>query len=187
MTARFDIRQTALEGLVALSKRRIADSRGFLERMYCSEELAPFLGSKQIAQINRTLTLRQGTVRGLHYQRPPDAETKIVSCLRGAVFDVAVDLRAGSSTFLQWHAELLSGDNGAVLIIPEGFAHGFQTLATDCEMAYLHTTQYVPGAEGGLNARDPAIGIRWPAPITELSDRDMALPNADASFTGLSV
>lgn len=187
MTDRFDIRETALNGLVALTKRRIADARGFLERMYCVEDLAPYLGDRRIEQINRTLTLRQGTVRGLHYQRPPHAETKIVSCLRGAVFDVAVDLRSGSPTFLQWHAELLSGDNGAMLIIPEGFAHGFQTLEPDCEMAYFHTARYVPSAEGGLNVRDPAIGIRWPAPIADLSDRDTALPNADASFTGLSV
>ncbi|WP_072397521.1 dTDP-4-dehydrorhamnose 3,5-epimerase family protein [Hyphomicrobium sp. CS1GBMeth3] len=177
---------TPLAGVAKLAHRRIADSRGCLERLYCADEMKALLGSRQIAQINHTLTLRQGTVRGLHFQHPPHAETKIITCLRGAVFDVAVDLRASSPTYLRWHGEVLRADNGAALVIPEGFAHGFQTLEPDCEMLYLHTAPYVPAAEGGLSAEDPAIGIRWPAPITELSERDRALPNVADGFKGLS-
>lgn len=185
MSGRFEVRATALPGLAALTRRRMADARGFLERMYCAEDLAPMLGARRIAQINRTLTLRPGTVRGLHFQHPPHAETKIVGCLRGAVFDVAVDLRAGSPTLLRWHGEVLSAGNGAGLVIPEGFAHGFQTLEPDCELVYFHTAPYAPGSEGGLNVRDPAIGIGWPAPIVELSERDAALPFAGHGFEGL--
>ena len=97
------------------------------------------------------MTASRGTVRGMHFQHPPHAETKFVSCLRGEVFDVAVDLRNGSPTFLHWHAEILSADNHRTLVIPEGFAHGFQTLSDDCEMLYFHTAAYNPEAEGGLN------------------------------------
>lgn len=187
MTGRFEPSATLLQGVVALTKRRIADNRGFLERAYCSEDLAPYLGSRQIAQINRTLTLQPHSVRGLHYQLPPHAETKVISCLRGSVFDVAVDLRAGSTTFLQWHGEILSADNGRVLIIPEGFAHGFQTLEPDCEMLYLHTAAYSADYESGLNATDPTIGIAWPAAIANMSDRDAGLPFADRGFKGLNL
>jgi dTDP-4-dehydrorhamnose 3,5-epimerase len=185
MSGRFEARSTSIEGVIALTKRQISDSRGFLERVYCSEDLAPYLGTKRIEQINRTRTLQPGTVRGLHYQRPPHAETKIVSCLRGAVFDVAVDLRAGSATFLKWHGEILSPGNGSVLIIPEGFAHGFQTLERDTEMLYLHTARFTPEAEGGLNASDSDIAIAWPEAIAEISPRDAALPFAGQDFEGL--
>ncbi len=186
MSGRFEMMATPLAGVTKLARRRLADSRGYLERLYCADELKLVLGARQIAQINRTLTVRKGTVRGLHFQYPPHAETKIVTCLTGAVFDVAVDLRAGSPTYLHWHGELLSADSGAALVIPEGCAHGFQTLGPDCEMLYLHTTSYAPAAEGGLNAEDPAIGIHWPEPITELSERDRALPNVANGFKGLS-
>ena len=106
-------------------------------------------------QINHTLTGRRGTVRGMHYQRPPHAETKFISCLRGEVFDVAVDLRHDSPTFLRWHAEVLSAENHRTLVVPEGFAHGFQTLAEDCELLYLHTAAFAADSEGALNANDP--------------------------------
>jgi dTDP-4-dehydrorhamnose 3,5-epimerase len=98
------------------------------------------------------MTLRRGTVRGLHFQRPPHAEAKLVTCLHGQVFDVAVDLRAGSPTFLQWHAEELTESNGRSLLIPEGFAHGFQTLSEHCELLYVHSATFVPSSEGGINA-----------------------------------
>lgn len=127
---------------------------------------------KPIAQINHTLTRMKGAVRGMHYQRPPHVEVKVVSCLHGEVFDVAVDLRRGSPTFLQWHGVVLSAANRRSLLIPEGFAHGFQALREDCELIYLHTAPYRPEAEEALNAEDPRLGIGWPLPITELSERD---------------
>lgn len=184
MSLRFEILETPLSGLRVLRRKPIGDSRGYLERLYCTEELQALAPGK-IAQINHTLTGHKGTVRGMHFQRPPHAETKFVSCLRGEVFDVAVDLRHNSPTFLHWHAESLSADNHKTLVIPEGFAHGFQTLTDDCEMLYFHTTAYQPGAEGGLNAQDPRLAIDWPLPVAALSPRDAMHPLLDDRFAGL--
>ena len=122
----------------------------------------------------------------MHFQRPPHAETKIVSCLRGEVFDVAIDLRSWSSTYLRWHGEVLSAENHRTLLIPEGFAHGFQALVDDCEMLYFHTAAYQPGAESGLNPADPAVAIRWPLPISELSARDRAHALIADGFDGMT-
>jgi len=187
VSSRFDILDTPLEGLKLLQRKPIGDARGHLERLYGSDELQALIPGKGIKQINHTLTTRRGTVRGMHFQRPPHAETRFVSCLRGEVFDVAVDLRRGSSTFLRWHAEVLSADNHKTLVIPEGFAHGLQTLAADCEMLYFHTAIYQPGAEGGLNAQDPRLAILWPEAITELSPRDAALPPVTDNFSEVVV
>ena len=176
MSSRFDILDTPLLGLKLIQRKPIGDARGHFERLYCSDELQALIPGKGIRQINHTLTTRQGTVRGMHFQHSSYAETRFVSCLHGEVFDVAVDLRQGSPTFLHWHAEVLSADNHKTLVIPEGFAHGFQTLARDCEMLYFHTALYEPDAEGGLNAQDPKLAILWPEAITELSLRDAALP-----------
>jgi dTDP-4-dehydrorhamnose 3,5-epimerase len=187
MSSSFDILDTPLDGLKLIQRNPIGDHRGYLERMFCAKELRPSIRGKGIVQINHTLTAKRGTVRGLHFQQPPHAETKIVSCLHGEVFDVAVDLRSGSPTFLQWHAEILSAVNHRTLLIPEGFAHGFQTLTEDCEMLYLHTTPYHPEAEGGLNALDSRLDIRWPEAVIELSSRDAAHPLLDEGFVGVFV
>jgi dTDP-4-dehydrorhamnose 3,5-epimerase len=188
MSARFEIFETLIAGLKVLQRSPMGDMRGYLERMFCANELAS-LSSRpgNIVQINHTLTAKQGTIRGLHFQHPPHAEEKFVSCLQGEVFDVAVDLRRGSPTFLSWHAEVLSAGNHRTMFIPEGFAHGFQTLTPDCGMLYFHTALYEPAAEGGLNAHDPALEIRWPLEVTERSSRDMAHPLIAAGFGGLAV
>lgn len=176
MSGRFDIHDTPLQGLRLLQRKPIADSRGYFERLFCTRELEMLLLGKQVVQVNRSLTTKIGTVRGMHFQHPPHAETKFVSCLRGEVFDVAVDLRQESATFLRWHAEVLSADNHRTLMIPEGFAHGFQALAEDCEVLYFATAAYQASAEGGLNPKDPSLAILWPVAITELSSRDARLP-----------
>ena len=186
MSTRFDILETPLAGLRVLQRKLIGDSRGYLERLFCSEELQVLAPGKPIAQINHTLTASRGTVRGMHFQRPPHAEIKFVSCLRGEVFDVAVDLRDNSPTFLCWHAEVLSADNHKTLVIPEGFAHGFQTLTDDCEMLYFHTAAYQPSAEGGLNVQDPRLAIQWPLLVAGLSPRDAAHPLLDNGFIGVT-
>jgi dTDP-4-dehydrorhamnose 3,5-epimerase len=186
MSTRFDILDTPFSGLRVLQRKPIGDSRGYLERLFCSEELQTLAPGKPIAQINHTLTASRGTLRGMHFQRPPHAETKFVSCLRGEVFDVAVDLRHNSPTFLRWHAEVLSADNHKTLVIPEGFAHGFQTLADDCEMLYFHTAAYQNSAEGGLNAQDPQLAIAWPLPVAGLSPRDATHPFLGKDFTGVA-
>ena len=181
MSDRFTILPTRLAGLHALERHPRCDSRGYLERLFCEQDLqAVFGGDRRVVQINRTLTKLPGTVRGLHFQRPPHAETKVVTCLRGEVFDVAVDLRPSSPTFLEWHAEVLSETNGRSLLIPEGFAHGFQTIAADCELLYFHSAAWCASAEGGLNPIDPRIAIAWPQPVSEMSDRDRRHPLLDA-------
>lgn len=187
MSKRFNILDTPLSGLQVLQRKPIGDSRGYLERLFCSEELQALAPGKHIAQINHTLTASRGTVRGMHFQRPPHAEIKFVSCLRGEVFDVAVDLRHNSPTFLHWHSELLSADNHRTLVIPEGFAHGFQTLTDDCEMLYFHTAAFQSEAEGGLNAQDPRLAILWPLPVAGLSPRDASHPFLDDNFAGLTL
>ncbi len=186
MSARFDILATPIAGLHVLQRKPIGDDRGYLERLFCADELQALVPGKRIEQANHTLTASRGTVRGLHFQHPPHAETKFVLCLRGEVFDVAVDLRRGSPTFLHWHAEVLGADNHRTLVIPEGFAHGFQTLTDECEMLYLHTAAYRREAEGGLNAEDPQLAIRWPLPVAGLSPRDAAHPLLDANYAGVT-
>jgi dTDP-4-dehydrorhamnose 3,5-epimerase len=185
MSASLTLLPTPLAGLSAIQRVQRGDERGYLERLFCADDLSPLLGDRRVLQVNRTLTARTGTVRGLHYQKSPRAECKLVSCLRGSVFDVAVDLRTSSATFLQWHAELLSAANLRGLWIPEGFAHGFQALEPDCELLYLHTAAYSPGFESGLNVRDSRLGISWPLPIELLSARDDALPMLGNDFEGL--
>lgn len=186
MNTRFDIFATSIAGLQILQRKPIGDTRGYLERLFCAEELQALIPGMHIAQINHTLTVVCGTVRGMHFQNPPHGEAKFVSCLRGEVFDVAVDLRPNSPTFLCWHAERLSAENHKTLVIPEGFAHGFQTLTGDCEMLYVHMTAYQASAEGGLNVQDPRLAIQWPLPVSGLSPRDVAHPFLNNDFPGVA-
>jgi len=183
--ARFKFTATPLDGLVLVERSRIEDQRGFFSRFFCADELSAIGFRLPVAQINHTLTRRRGAVRGLHFQHPPHAEDKLVSCLRGQIFDVAIDLRRNSGTFLRWHGEILSAENGRSLLIPQGFAHGFQALTDDCELLYLHSRPYAPSAEGALNVRDPAISIEWPLEMTEVSERDAKHPYLTDEFTGI--
>ena len=183
--SRFNVKATVLAGLSVATRMPIGDSRGYLERMYCAEEMEALLGGRSLMQVNRTYTANVGTVRGMHYQLPPHAETKLVSCLHGEVYDVAVDLRRDSPTFLQWHAERLSAENKRTMVIPEGFAHGLQALTNDCELLYFHTSEFVPSAEGGLDALDVSLGIDWPLPVAERSLRDEQHPPLNEHFQGV--
>lgn len=185
--SRFLFHATPIKDLQVIERHPIGDSRGFLERLFCQETLGQLMQDKTIHQINRTLTQKKGTVRGLHFQSPPHAETKIVACLKGQVWDVAVDLRQGSPTFLQHHAVLLTDDNHRSYLIPEGFAHGFQTLTPDCEMLYFHTADYNTEAEGALNALDPLLAINWPEHITERSERDISHAMLTDDFHGVAL
>ena len=187
MTRRLTLEPTALAGVQVLQRHPIGDARGYLERLFCDNELAAWLDGHGIRQVNHTLTATAGTVRGMHFQRPPYAEAKIVTCLRGEVFDVAVDLRRGSPTFLRWHGERLSAANHRSLLIPPGVAHGFQTLVPDCELLYFHTMPFAPDAEGGVHPADPRVGVAWPRPVEGLSPRDAGHPALDDEFQGLSL
>lgn len=183
--ARLDFLPTPLPGLKVVQRQRIEDERGFLSRCYCADEFCAAGVAASVVQINQTFTRYAGTVRGLHFQYPPHAEIKLVNCLRGKVFDVAVDLRRGSPTFLQWHGEVLSVDNQRSLLIPQGFAHGFQTLTDDCELLYLHSAAYHPASEAALNALDPRLAIIWPGDITFMSARDRQHPVLTNAFEGI--
>jgi dTDP-4-dehydrorhamnose 3,5-epimerase len=187
MTARLTFHPTPLPGLMVIQRKPIADERGYLERLFCAEEFAGEKIQMPVVQANRTMTARKGTVRGLHFQIPPHAEIKLVSCLAGKVFDVAVDLRRGSPTFLRWHAEELSAENRKSVLISAGFAHGLQTLEDGCELLYLHSTAYAPNAEGGVHPSDPRLGITWPLPISEMSTRDRGHSALAADFNGLAL
>lgn len=176
---------TPIPGVMRIETSSHSDARGAFARLFCEESLAASLGGRRIVQINHSRSVERGTIRGMHFQHPPYAEVKFVRCLRGRVWDVAVDLRAGSPTFLRWHAEELSPENAHMLVIPEGCAHGFQTLEADTELLYLHTTPYTPGAEGGVRYDDPAIGIGWPLPATNISSRDAGHAWIATDFTGL--
>lgn len=184
---RFEVSGTPLAGVKLVHRTRLSDERGFLSRLFCADELRAFGWTQPIAQINHTGTLRAGTVRGMHFQLPPDAECKLVSCIRGEVWDVALDLRAGSPTFLQWHAERLSIDNGSALLIPGGVAHGFQAVADDSELLYCHSRPYVPLSERGVNPLDARIAIAWPLPVHSMSERDRQHPPLDHAFVGLKL
>jgi len=186
MTARLTFSPTPLAGLMVIQRKPIVDERGLFERLFCADEFAVEKIQMSVVQANRTVTTRKGTVRGMHFQHPPHAETKIVSCLAGKVFDVAVDLRRGSPTFLRWHAEELSAGNHKSLLIPAGFAHGLQTLEDGCELLYFHNAAYAPDAEGGIQPLDPRIGITWPLPITEMSQRDRNHSALTSDFKGLA-
>lgn len=185
--SRFTVTDLPLAGLKRIERQHLGDSRGFLSRLFCAQELTAAGWHKPIAQINHTHTAQRGTVRGMHYQRPPHAEMKLVTCIQGEVWDVAVDLRAGSSTFLQWHAELLSAVNHRALLIPEGFAHGFQTLSDNAALLYCHTAPHNLAAEAALKAQDPCLAIQWPITITELSARDANHPLIDTKFIGVTL
>lgn len=164
---------TEIDGVKIVKSDRFSDNRGSFMRLFCDKELNAFLNDRKIVQINHSKTIKVGTIRGLHFQNSPHAEMKMVRCLKGRVFDVAVDLRKNSSSYLKWHAEELSSENGHMFIIPEGCAHGFQVLEADSELLYLHTALYCPDSEGGIMHNDPAIGIQWPLEISEVSERDL--------------
>lgn len=170
--SRFTLTDLPIPGVRLVQRQLLEDSRGFFSRIFCAQELGDAGWRGHVAQINHTLTREAGTVRGLHFQHPPHAEIKLVSCLAGEIWDVVVDLRPASPTYLRWHAELLSAANRRALLIPEGVAHGFQTLSADVQLLYVHSHPYTPEAEDGLNPTDDRLAISWPLPITAMSERD---------------
>jgi dTDP-4-dehydrorhamnose 3,5-epimerase len=176
---------TPIAGVVRVERRLRGDHRGFLSRLFSADEFAPLGWTDPIAQINHTYTAKKGAIRGMHFQVPPKAEKKLVTCLRGVVCDVAVDLRKGSLTFLKHHKEVLSAENLTALLIPEGCAHGFQALADDIELLYLHSASYSPSHEGGVRPLDPMLAIEWPEEAAALSDRDRQHPLLTSDYEGL--
>lgn len=187
MGNRLKVSTTSIEGVKLIERQPIGDSRGYFERFFCEAELEDILEGKRVVQINHSKTAISGSIRGLHFQIYPHGEKKIISCTRGKIFDVAVDLRKDSPTFLKWHTEILSEDNHRTLFVPEGFAHGFQTLTNDTEVIYICTAAYNKDSEAGFNPLDPLISISWPVEVTELSEKDRNCPFMESSFLGLTI
>jgi dTDP-4-dehydrorhamnose 3,5-epimerase len=170
--------QTRLSGAFLVDLERREDSRGFFARTWCANEFADHGLTTEVVQANVSFNPRQGTLRGMHFQRAPHAETKLVRCTRGAIYDVVVDLRRDSDTYKEWVGVELSADNRRALFVPEGFAHGYQTLVPDAEVFYQVSEYYTPGAEGGVRWDDRAFGIEWPDPDNAfLSDKDRSWPD----------
>jgi dTDP-4-dehydrorhamnose 3,5-epimerase len=168
--------ETHLQGAFFVDLDRREDSRGFFARSFCQQEFAQHGLNPVVAQANVAFSTTRGTVRGLHFQRPPVAETKVVRVTRGAILDVIVDLRPESPTYLRHVAIELTADNRRALYVPERFAHGFQVLQDQTETTYLMGQFYAPGVEGGLRYSDPRLGLEWPLPVTEISPKDAAWP-----------
>lgn len=148
------------------------DHRGLFARFFCRRELDSIVGDRSIVNVNFSSTCRKGAIRGMHFQRYPHQEMKLVRCIRGVLYDVIVDLRKDSPTFLKWHGEILSPENMRMICVPEGFAHGFQALEANSEVLYLTTAFYCPQAEGGIRFDDPAVGIEWPVEASDVSPKD---------------
>jgi len=180
------VNTTEINGVSLIELSSFQDERGSFTRWYCEEVLKDILGGRKVVQANHSTTASVGAIRGLHFQHPPYAETKLIRCIRGAVFDVVVDLRTNSETYLQvFSVELREGDD-RLLKVPEGCAHGFQVLECDSELLYLHTQPYAPAFEGGLRYNDPAVAIEWPLAVVDVSDRDLNHPLIDDQFSGVS-
>lgn len=168
--------KTKLDGLYIIESEPKMDDRGYLMRIFCEDELKKNDLGFKIVQASRTLTNKKGTIRGMHFQQPPKEEDKIVQCLRGAIYDVAVDLRTNSKTYGQWVAEELSENNKKMFLIPRGFAHGFQTLTDDCQLLYFMSEFYSPEYASAVRWNDPSFKIKWPLKNPTLSEKDKNWP-----------
>lgn len=184
---RMNIHTTSIEGLFCLETTPFCDNRGSFARIFCQKEFTAANITMPVAQMNISMTHKKGTVRGMHYQLSPHGEIKIVRCLQGSCYDVAVDIRKDSPTFLKYHGEILSPENGKALYIPKGFAHGFQTLEDNTQLLYMHSELYAPHAEAALHYNDPRLAINWKLDIKDVSDRDKKHPFMQETFTGITV
>ena len=179
--------ETPIKDLYIIEPELNQDKRGRFYRIFCKKDFKTIEFSEDIVQINLSLTKKKGSIRGMHFQFPPKAEIKMVKCIQGSVFDVAIDLRENSPTFLKWHGEILSSENLKMILIPKGFAHGFQILEKNSELLYFHSEFYTPELESGIRYNDPKINIRWPLEITQISDRDKNFEYIHSDFKGIKI
>lgn len=181
---RFDLEELNIQGLFRVKLRPFIDGRGEFTRIFCNKDMEK-LGWDGIAQINRSVTYQQGVVRGLHFQKFPHAEKKIIMCESGEVWDIAVDIRRGSKTFLEHHAEKLTENSNTAIMIPEGFAHGFQAITDNVRLIYLHSAYYSESSQDGLNCMDPLLSIKWPLEVKNLSERDTNFKLLESGYLGI--
>ena len=177
--------EAKIAGLKIIKSESLQDDRGFFSRFFCTKELELILNERKIVQMNYSITNNLGAIRGMHYQNNPGSEMKIIRCLKGRVYDVAVDLRKDSPTFLEWHGIELTPESNLAYVIPEGFAHGFQVLEKGSHLLYLHTAFYSPELEGAVRFDDPKINISWPLNPTDLSEKDKSHAYMNEQFKGI--
>ncbi len=181
------IKEESIKGVYTVETDAFRDARGVFARWFCDRELENILKGEKVVNVNFSRTAKKGSLRGMHFQYPPDTETKLVRCIRGRVLDVIVDIRKGSPTFLKHVAVELSADRMNLLYVPKGFAHGFQTLEDDSEIMYLVTQYYSSENESGLNAFDPKLKIDWPLEVADMSDKDRNRSFISDDFDGIAV
>ena len=169
--------ETKLKGAFIIEIKQLEDERGFFGRSWCKKEMEEHGLKTNVVQANTSFSKRKGTIRGFHFQKHPDEETKLIRCTKGAIYDVIIDLRKDSPTYMQWIGVELTEDNYKMVYVPENFAHGFLTLTDNVEVYYLVTNFYTPHAEEGIRYNDPAFNIQFPAPVEVVSEKDMSHPN----------
>jgi dTDP-4-dehydrorhamnose 3,5-epimerase len=179
--------ETPLKGAYIIETEPFKDSRGLFARIFCKKEFKKIGHRKEFVQFNHSLTTQKGTVRGMHYQVPPSSEIKLIRCVRGIAYDVIIDIRRGSSTFLKHFAIELSEENMKMIYVPEGFAHGFQTLENNTQLIYHHTQFYNPEHERGIRFNDPATNINWPLDPVNITGKDKNYPLIDNNFKGIKI
>lgn len=178
--------ETILKGSFVIDLNTLQDDRGWFMRTYSKDDFEKHIGfEKEWVQMNQSFTVKKGSIRGMHFQLKPFSEIKLVRCIAGEVFDVIIDLRINSPTFLKWFGINLSSENKKMVYIPEGFAHGFQTLSENAELVYQHSEYYKPEAEAGIKYNDQAVNIQWPLEVTEISERDKNHLLIDSTFKAL--
>lgn len=178
---------TPIKDLFILKTVRIEDERGHLSRLFCSKEIESLGWKSPLKQVNFTRTLQKGTVRGFHFQSQPHSEYKYVRCIRGKIFDTALDLRKNSKSFLQTHSQILTDENDLGFLIPPGVAHGFQSLTNNTELLYMHSEFYVPDSDCGINPMDPQVNVEWPREITTISQKDASQPFLPLNYEGIQL
>jgi len=176
-----------LTGAYTIDVQPFQDNRGFFTRTFCEKEFGAHHLVQHFVQANHSGTFGKAVIRGMHYQLPPFAEVKLVKCLQGAIFDVIVDMRKGSPTFLQWYGTELTAENKRMMYVPEGFAHGFQSLTEHSEITYLVSGFYNREHERGVRYNDPAVNIQWPLPVSMVSDKDLQIPLIEPNFEGVVI
>jgi len=177
--------ELSLHGAFIITLEVKEDERGWFSRTFCKNEFSEIGHEKEWVQINHSFSIKAGTLRGMHFQYNPNSETKMIRCISGKIYDVIIDIRKNSPTFLQWIGIELSDQNKKTLYIPEGFAHGFQTLSDNSEIIYHHSNFYNPSNEGAINYNDPLLNITWPLKISEISERDTKHDSINLNFKGI--
>ena len=179
--------ESSIKGLFIIQLTSFKDERGFFARTFCKDLFLKIGFNEEFVQFNHSFNTLKGTIRGMHYQKPPFAESKLIRCVQGSVYDVAIDLRKNSPTYLQYFGAELSAENLKCILIPKGFAHGFQTLEDNTSLIYHHTNYYTPNTEAGIRYNDPVLNIPWTLPAVSISPKDLIHPLINTNFQALTL